>query len=320
MKRFLITAFLLGNFIQMFGQVEMEARDREIIAKNAVKKQIQWEYDYVNGVLSTKGYKCTATTFDRKGNPIEIINYDPKGAITSLLVYTYDAKNNKTSYSRYKGNKEKLSYSQAIKYDEKGNKIVESGFDGASTFDNSFTYGANGKVSEIKYTSDKILSEKRSFKYIGNTTEMSILSPANVLISKEISIIDNRNNVLEETKYVQDKEAQKSNYAYDPTGKKIEESKESLGTLVYRRKYTYSPTGSVMQISEEKVGTKPFVSYMYKYDQKGNPIEIKWTKDPGKEYSKKSNKFDAKNLLIETEFYNATYKLNVLYKYTYENF
>ena len=254
----------------------------------------------------------------KNGNPVEILNYDTKGTVTSVVVYTYDVKNNKTSYSRFKGNREKLSYSQSIKYDEKGNKIVESGFDGASVFNNTFTYGANGKVSEIKYTSDKVLSEKRSFKYIGNTTEMSILSPANVLISKEISILDSKNNVLEETKYVQDNVAQRSNYAYDPSGKKLEETKESLGTLVYRRKYTYLPTGNLSQIAEEKVGVKNFISYQYKYDAKGNAVEIKWAKDPGKEYSKKTNKFDAKDLLIETEFYNATYKLNVLYKYTYE--
>lgn len=320
MKRIFIVAFLLGSFIQIFGQADFETKDRERVSKNRVKKQIQWEYDYVNGTLSTKGYKCSATTFDKSGNPIEIINYDAKGAITSVVVYTYDAKNNKTSYSRFKGNKEQLSYSQSIKYDDKGNKIVESGFDGASTFNNTFTYGANGKVSEIKYTTDKVLSEKRAFKYIGNSTEMSILSPANVLLSKEISILDSKNNVLEETKYVQNNVAQKSNYAYDPSGKKLEESKENLGTLVYRRKFTYSPTGNLVQISEEKGGVKPFISYLYKYDPKGNPVEIKWTKEAGKEYSKKSNQYDAKDLLIETEFYNATYKLNVLYKYTYESF
>jgi hypothetical protein len=320
MKRIFIVAFLLGNLIQMFGQADFEAKDRDRIATNDVKRQIQWEYDYINGVPSTKGYKCSATTYDKNGNPVEIINYDQNGTISSVLVYTYDAQNNKTSYSRFKGNKDQLSYNQTLKYDQKGNKIIESGFDGTSTFYNSFYYGTNGKLSEIIYTADKVLIEKRTFKYAGNTTEMSIVSPTNVLLSKEISILDSKNNVLEETKYVQNNVAQKSNFAYDPSGKKLEETKENFGTLVYRRKYTYAPSGNLVQVSEEDSNMKPFISYQYKYDAKGNAVEMKWAKEPGKEYSKKSNKFDAKGLLTETEFYNATYKLNVLYKYTYETF
>jgi len=320
MKKIYIVALLFANLIQIFGQTDIETRDRERISKNKIKRQIQWEYDYENGAPSKKGYKCSATTFDKNGNAVEIINYDAKGAITSVLAYSFDSKNNKTSYSRFKGNRDQLSYNQTIKYNEKGNKIVESGFDGASTFNNTFAYDANGKVSEIKYTTDKLLSEKRVFKYTGNVTEMSIINPSNVVLSREISILDNKNNVLEETKYIQNNVAQKSNYTYDPTGKKLEEIKQNLGTLAYRRKFTYSPTGSLIQISEEKDGVKPFISYQYNYDAKGNVIEVKWTKDPGKDYSKKEHKYDAKGLLSETEFFNATYKLDVLYKFTYESY
>lgn len=320
MKKILLVGLLFVNLVQIFGQGDFESKDRERISKNKIRRQTQWEYDYINGSPSTKGYRCAATTYDKNGNAIEVLNYDSKDSITSVVVNTYDSKNNKTSYSRFKGKRSQLTYNKSIKYDEKGNKIVESGFDGASVFNNTFAYDANGKVLEIKYTTDKVLSEKRTFKYIGNTTEMSIVSPSNVVLSREISILDSKNNVLEETKYIQNDVAQKSNYSYDPTGKKVEEIKENLGTLAYRRKFTYSPTGSLVQISEEKPGVKPFITYQYKYDTKGNVSEEKWVKDAGKEYSSKTHKYDAKGLLTETEFYNATYKLNVTYRFTYESY
>src|ERR1035437_265264 len=101
MKKIYIVALLFANLIQIFGQTDIEIRDRERISKNKIKRQIQWEYDYENGAPSKKGYKCSSTTFDKNGNAIEIINYDAKGAITSVLAYSFDGKNNKTSYSRF---------------------------------------------------------------------------------------------------------------------------------------------------------------------------------------------------------------------------
>lgn len=318
MKKIFIAVLLLGNLIQVIGQADFEAKDRERISKNKVRQQIQWEYDYINGSPTTKGYRFATTYYDKNGNIVKVINYDAKDTITSVLKYTYDARNNRTSYSRFKGNEKQLTYNKTIRYDEKGNKIAESGFDGSSVFNNTFTYDANGKVLEIKYTTDRVLSEKRTFKYSGNSTEMSIVSPSNVVLSREISILDNKNNVLEETKYIQNNVAQKSNYTYDPTGKKVEEVKEKLGTLAYKRKYTYSPTGSLVQISEEKPGVKPLITYQYKYDANGNAIEEKWVKDAGKEYSSKAHKYDATGLLTETQFYNASLKLNIIFRFTYE--
>jgi hypothetical protein len=318
MKKIFFVGLLFVNIIQILGQGDFESKDRERISKNKVRRQTQWEYDYINGNPSTNGYRCAASTYDKKGNVIEVLNYNSKDSVTSVLAYAYDANNNKTSYSRYKGLRSQLTYNKTIKFDEKGNKVVESGFDGASVFNNIFSYNENNKVSEIKYSTDKSLTEKRTFKYSGSTTEMSILSPSSVVLSREISILDNKNNVLEETKYIQNNVAQKSNYAYDPTGKKVEEIKENLGTLAYRRKFTYAPNGNLVQISEEKPGVSPFITYQYKYDPKGNVVEEKWAKEPGKEYSIKTHKYDAKGLLIETEFYNATYKLNVTYRFTYE--
>jgi len=318
MRNIILILCLFSIVIKVAGQANFEAKDRDRISRNKVKRQIQWAYDYEKGKPGTKAYKSAATTYDRNGNIAEVINYKSNGEITSVLIYTYDAKGNKTLYSRYKGNKEELTYNQSIKYDPKGNKTLESGFDGVSKFLNTFTYDANGKIFQIQYTTDSAITEKRIFKHNGNTTEMTVVNAANTILSKEITTYDGKKNILEEVKYIQDNIAQKYNYSYDPKGKKVEETKLHLGKLLYRRKYTYDASDNLLQITEEKEGIKPFIAFAYKYDPQGNVIEEKWAKDNTSENSRKSHKYDAKRLLIESDCYLASYKFSVLYKFTYE--
>jgi serralysin len=316
----LILILFSSTLIRVTGQDNFDAKDRERISRNKVKKQLQWSYDYEKGKPGTKSYKSAATTYDKNGNIIEVINYKSNGEITSVLTYTYDAKGSKTSYSRFKGNKAELTYNQNIRYDAKGNKILESGFDGVSKFLNTFTYDGNGKLTEIKYTTDSALTEKRIIRNKGNAIELTILNAANTIISKEITTYDGKKNILEEVKYIQDNVTQKNIYSYDPKGQKVEETKEHFGKLAYRRKYTYDAGGNLLQTTEEKEGVKSFISSSYKYDPKGNVLEEKWTKDSTSEYSKKSHKYDAKGLLVESDCYLASYKFAVLYKFTYENY
>jgi hypothetical protein len=302
------------------AQVNFDEKDRDRIAKNKVKIQNQWSYDYVNGKPSTKGYISAQNTFDANGNVIQIINYKSDGSITSVVLYSYNKKGNRASYTRYKGNKTQLTYSQKYIYDDKEKKIAESGFDGMSNFLNTFIYDNFGNLIEIKYTADKQVTEKRLFKYIGNKTETNVVSPANIILAKEITTYDNKKNILEEAKYVKTNIAQKYNYTYDQQNKKIEETKLNFGNLAYRKKYVYDANGNVLKISEENADGKSFVAFEYKYDAKNNVIEERWTKDAASEYSKKSHKYDSNGLLIESDCYFASYKFAVLYKYTYQYF
>ncbi|MDP4208961.1 MAG: hypothetical protein Q8928_09120 [Bacteroidota bacterium] len=314
MKKLLFFLLLSGTLMNVAGQADFEARERVRMAKNKVKSQIQWSYDYVNGKPGTKGYKSAATTFDRNGNIIEVVNYKKDGGITSILVYTYNARGEKTSYSRYQGNKEKLTFNQNIRYDERGNKILENGFDGVSNFVNTFVY-VNNQLSEIKYTTDKRLVERRIFKNTGNKTEMTVLGPTGNVLSKEVTEYDGKRNATEIVNYQQNDIAQKEIYKYDNEGKKLEESKQKSGS-VNRRKYTYDGD-DIIRITEERSGEKPLVAYQYKYDSRGNVLEEKWTKNGG-DPSRKVHKYDSRGLLIETDSYNATYDFSVLYKFQYE--
>jgi hypothetical protein len=320
MKRsiFLVLCALFANCGLSFGQVDFQSKDREIYKRNKVKQMLQWSYDYVNGKPVTNGYISRRLSFDNKGNTLEEINYKVNGTITSVVTYSYDDKGNLKSFSRYTGNKEKLTYNQNIEYDSRGNKLTESGYDGVSSYTNAFSYNTDNQLIEITYTTDKVLTEKRTFKYSGNVTEMTISNNNQSIISKEISNYDVNKNIIEEAKYVQDKISQKSDYSYDPSGKRIEETKQNLGNFLYRRTFTYDSKGNVITINEEKPEGVKYDAYIYKYDTFGNATEERWAKDNTSAYSSKINKYDAKSLLIESNCFFASYKFSVMYVYTYE--
>jgi YD repeat-containing protein len=196
----------------------------------------------------------------------------------------------------------------------------ESGFDGMSHFLNIFVYDPAGKLSEIKYTTDKIVTEKRVFKYFDNKAELNILSPTNTILSKELTSYDTKENILEELKYIQGNVSQKFNYQYNINDKKIEETKVNFGNFSYRKKYVYENDGKLLQIIEETPENQTYIPFEYKYDSHGNVIEERWTKDSSSEYSRKKHTYDSKDLLIETDFFSASYNFSVLYKYTYQTY
>jgi YD repeat-containing protein len=304
----------------LFSQGNFEEKDKDRISKNRIKVQTQWSYDYENGKPLSNGYISMVTTFDPNGNITQIVNYKSNGKIASITVYTYDKKQNKTSYTRYKGNKEELNYNQKLIYDVQGHKVGETGFDGSSKFMNTFLYDSSGKLKEIKYTTETVLTEKRVFKYYGNKSELNVLSPSSNIVSKEITTFDTKKNIIEEVKYVQENASQKSNYEYNQAGKKTLETKMSFGNLSYHRKYTYDRLGNLLLITEVTPEGKAYTASEYKYDAKGNVVEERWTKDATSDYSRKKHKYDSKDLLLETDSYSASYKFSVLYKYTYQTY
>jgi YD repeat-containing protein len=319
MKNIFFIVLLLGLLLDATGQVNFDAKDRETMAKNRVKTQIESTYDFVNGKPGTKGYKSESRSYDRSGNVVLSCTFKANGDTLSKNVYKYDAQGNRISYFRYY--KRDLTYSLVTRYDAKGNKLSETGINGdprfgGTPFNNTFTYDGNGHLSEIRYTENKVLQERRVFKYSSNTLEMTILNPTGAITGKETTVLDGKQNVIENAKYIQDNIAIKSSYEYDQSGKKIEETKVKNGNLDNRTKYVYDSRGNITQIGEES-NNKTFIAYQYKYDAQNNVIEEKWAKEGATEFSKKSHKYDMKGLLSETEYYNASSKFSSLSKFTY---
>jgi len=319
MKKYFLIALVLINTVVAIGQDNLEKKEKARMATNHIKKQTQWAYDYVDGKASATGYISCVTSYDKKGNATEIINYKADGKITSILNYTYDSAGNKTSYTRFQGNRERLTYSQKIQYDSKGNKLNESGFDGSSNYSNNFIY-INGRLSEIRYTSDNLLSEKRSFKYSGSNTEIAIINANNSEIAKEVNLYDSKKNLIEEARYANKDITQKKQYQYDPKGQVVEETKERYGNFSYKKKYSYDKDGNLLQIEDISSDGKSIISNNYKYDNKENILEERWRKENSTDDSFKKYVYNEKGLYTSMDCYFSSYKFNVLYKFTYETY
>lgn len=320
MKNLLLFSLIfIWSAIAVNGQDNLEKKEKARMASNKIKKQTQWAHDYIDGKPSAKGYVSCVTSYDKSGNATEIVNYKSDGKITSILNYTYDSKGNKTSYTRYQGNREKLTYSQKVIYDAKGNKMTETGFDGASNYKNTFTYKGD-KLSEIKYTTDNILTERRVFTYDGSNTEISIIGPDGKPLAKELNVYDSRRNLVEEARIADKDVTQKMQYEYDPKNQVVEETKHRYGNFSYKKKYIYDNTGNLLRAEDVKPDGKAVVLNNYTYDSKGNILEERWRKENSTDDSYKKYTYNDKGLYTAMDCYFASYKFSVLYKYTYETY
>jgi len=321
MKSFVVFFIMFAWLTPVMAQYDFDAKEKERMAKAKVKTQTQWTYDYVDGKPSAKGYKSSVTKYDNKGNITEITNFNDQGKIILFDVYQYDNRENRVNYERYQGNREKLQNSQKTEYDAKSNKTREYGYDGATVYSNKFKYDANGRLSEIEYTIDNALVEKRKLAYSGNKTEITVYDANNSLTFKQENTYNNKGLLISEFRTgVTGNVVHSLNLNYNNAGDLMEEVKMRAGDkLDYQKTYQYDSANR--PIKEETVnldGTK-FVSYEYQYNATGDLTYSSWRKNErAKEPSTKKLTYDAKGLYTEAEYYFATYQLKTLYKYNYE--
>jgi len=320
-KSFVIL-FLVSVWLNpVIAQVESDAKEKERMAKARVKTQTQWTHEYVDGKVPAVGYKSSVTKYDTRGNITEVININKAGETILVVVYQYDNRDNRVNYERYQGNRQKLQYSQKTVYDARGYKIRESGFDGATSYNNTFKYDDNGKLSEISYTVDNAHVEKRLLKHSGNKTEISIFDATNNLSFKQENTYHNNGMLLSEVKTGgKGNTVHTLNLQYNNSNDLTEEMKmRADNKLDYQKIYQYDSESR--PIKEETVimdGTK-FISHEYQYNSQGDLVFESWRKNErAKEASTKKIFYDAKGLVAEEETYFASYQLRSLYKYVYE--
>jgi len=321
MKSFVVLFLIFAWLSPVMAQYDFDAKEKERMAKAKVKTQTQWTYDYVDGKPSAKGYKSTVTKYDNKGNITEITNFNDQGKIISFIVYQYDNRDNRVNFERYQGNREKLQQSKKTVYDAKSNKTREYGFDGATAYSNTFKYDANGSLSEIEYSIDNALVERRKLTYSGNKADIMVYDVNNNMSFKQENTYNNKGLLVLEIRTGGTGNMMHSlNLNYNNAGDLMEEVKMRAGDkLDYQKTYQYDNANR--PIKEETVnldGTK-FVSHEYQYNNSGDLILESWKKtEKTKESSTKKLTYDAKGLYTDAECYFATYQLKSLYKYNYE--
>jgi hypothetical protein len=185
-------------YVSAYAQNPDETRNKEGIAANKVKNQVSWDYKYIGDKPGKNGVKTSVTTYSPTGDIIQVNALNPAGAITHTEKYNYDAKGNKTEYTRKSGDN---SYQKKYIYNEKNLLTEESGFDGVENFRNIYTYNAKGDMTEIKYMKNSTLQEKRVFNKDGVTTTVSVFNKTGSLLSKLVLIYDSRGNLIEESIY-----------------------------------------------------------------------------------------------------------------------
>ena len=320
-KSFIIIFLVFAWLNPLAAQSDFDVKEKERMAKAKVKVQTQWTYEYVDGKPSANGYKSSVTKYDTKGNIIEVTNFNEKGEIISVFIHQYDNRDNKVNFEQYQDNRKKLQYSRKIAYDARGNKIREYGFDGASGYNNTFKYDEIGKLSEINYTIENALVEKRIFKCSGNKTEISIYDSNNNLTFKQENTYNDKGLLVSEIKTGGKGNLIHSiNLQYNNAGNLIEEAKTLTDNkLDYQKLYFYDNENRLIKIETVNLDGTKFVSNEYQYNGQGDLVLESWKKtERAKEPSTKKYTYDAKGIYTDMDCYFASYPLKSLYKYTYE--
>ena len=164
------TSILLLIFLStnIFGQTRDEDRERQRIVDTNIKTVIQWTHRFSQGKPSPTGYKTTETQYDKRGNPIEIINYRSTGEISTRLLYKYNDQNLRTEYLMYQrdGKDFKLTFKQSFHYNNRGLKTHEVVFDGVTGYRITYEYFPDDQLKEIvKYDSNNRVAERWVYTY-----------------------------------------------------------------------------------------------------------------------------------------------------------
>ena len=320
--RFFFIVFLMFSWLNSVkAQYDFDTAEKNRMAQAMVKTQTQWAHEFVDGKPSVKGFKSCVSKYDTRGNKTEEANYNEAGEIISVIVYQYDSRDNRVNYERYKNNRQKLEYSQKIVYDTKGNKIREYGWDGATVYSNLYKYNENNKLSEINYSVDNVLVERRKLFYSGNKIDIQIFDSNNKLTYRQENTYNEKGLLLTEVKTGgQGNVVHTLDLQYNTVGDLMEETKKrAADKLDYQKSYQYDKDNRPVKEETINLDGKKFVSHEYQYNPLGDLVMETWKKtDRAKESSTKKFTYDSKGLYTEMECYYATYPLNILHKYSYE--
>ncbi len=321
MKIALTFVLFLGT-LSVFGQQEnFEATEQQWIRENHIQTKTQYDHSYVNGKPASKGYTSSVTTYDKNGNIVEEKNYRRSGEVLYINTYKYDSQGNRIEYVKYDGNREKINYKQSFVFDGKGNKLIETGYNGADHYKNTYKYDGQGNLIEINYYVDDELDEQRQLRRDGNLTEIKVYDGQGAFKFTLLNRYDNRKNLIEEVKNeVNNTTSRKVNYDYDQHANLNEEVKYLYGNFTYRMIYKYDQKNNLLEVKEEKPGSDPYILKKYTYTPGGMLTKEEWRPDADKKFSVKEYTRNSNGTVQNIDCFFASYDFRVLYKFKYEYF
>jgi hypothetical protein len=314
----IVFTLIFTVLLPLHAQNDRNEKERNWIRSNQIKSKEQWDYRYVNGEPTRKGFLSSKMTFDKEGRVTEITNYLNNGQVINVSSYSFDPRGNQTEYIKYTGNKSKLSFRQTYTYDGNGNKITETGFNGAEAYKNTYTYNPQGKLTEINYFLEDKLDETRQFRYQGNEVEVQVIDNQGALKFKIRNKVDAKGNILETVKT--DKTGTtvgKTIYSYNDNSLLLKEESFNKGVVEERLFYVYDSGNNLIEIWLEKAAGEKYLRNTYTYRPDGRISEEKWRASPTADFSYKKYTYDSKGQLKSTDSFFASYKYRVLNQFKY---
>ena len=323
-KTFFIIFLVFAWILPAKSQLDLNALEKERMANARVRIQTEWAHEYVSGRPAARGVKQSVTEFDRRGNKVKITNFDKDGVtIISVVVYQYDSRDNRVNYERRDGGGRMLQ-SQRTVYDSRGNITREygAGNDGKHEYNNTFTYDAIGRLTEIVYTTENAVTERRQFSYSGNRTEVSVFDARNNLLFRLMNTHNDRGLLLSEVRTnIQGNVQHSMNMQYNSAGNLTEElRRRGDNKLEFQKTYQYDRNNRPTKIETTNLGGTKFVSNEYQYNSNGDLIFESWRRNERVEQSTNKFTYDARGIYTEKDSYFASFQLRSLYKYEYEMF
>jgi hypothetical protein len=305
-------------FSQVLSQPIFETKNKQIIIKQNVRSQTNWDYNFIKDKPSSKGNKTSYTRYNSRGDIVEFVTYKLKDTLI-YETYEYNTEGYRVDYTKHKGGKKNISYRKISEYDDNGNLILEQGFDGSEKFKNTYEYNDNGKLKEINYYIDNTLNEKRIFKHDSNITDVAIYNSANKITSYMSLKYDGKGNLIEETQFDVNKNPIENRiFVYNNELKVISEVKYREGNFFYKLTYLYDSAGELINIDEENLEHSRFIKKNFKYDDKGFLIEMNWRRKPVEEFNTRNYAYNNEGLCTQVLTYYPSTKFKVLTKYEYE--
>jgi len=235
-------------------KVDKELIERERIKSLKIKSQIEYDYSYINGNVSSKGYKSSITKYNTDGTMSDLIFFWEDGKIFMSYKYKYNQDKYLIEEIFYENDldgsitNEKYIY----EYDNYGNNILRE-FYSNNIFEYKIIYKYDINrfcISQTQYDKDGVVENEKNFK------------PDNNYNDKEQVEYSGSGKIIHTVKY-----------EYDDYGNMISKIKyDSIGNIVESQTKKYLKNGMVIEelhyykiVGENK--------YTYKYDDNNNLIE-----------------------------------------------
>jgi hypothetical protein len=312
----IVMSFIFLN--QVLSQPIFETKNKQIIIKQNVRSQTNWDYNFIKDEPSSEGNKTSFTRYNSRGDIVEFVTYKSRDTLT-YETYEYNNEGYRIDYTKHKGGKKNISYRKISDYDNNGYLILEQGFDGSEKFKNTYVYNDDGKLKEINYQTDNSLNEKRVFEHNDNITNVTVYNSADAVTSYMSLRYDKKDNLIEETQFDENKNPIENRiFVYNNESKVVSEVKYREGNFYYKLTYLYDSAGELINIDEENLEHSRFIKKNFIYNDKGFLVEMNWRRKPGEEFNTRNYAYDDKGLCTQVLTYYPSTKFKVLTKYEYE--